>query len=76
MSWNKCRLCASHDQNFLVKYGVRHYAHLQCALAKWGVSFFDRLTPWQISRLPWWPLKQAGLLEEARRRMPQERADD
>lgn len=46
--WPQCRVCKINSpSNKLVKYGVRHYAHPDCALKKWGASFFDRLTPWQ-----------------------------
>lgn len=52
---NTCRCCkesAEHGpRGPLVKYGVRHYAHAQCAMEKWGASFFDRLTPWQAGHV-------------------------
>lgn len=70
-----CRLCgeSAPDRERLVKYGVRHYAHPQCAFKAWGAAFLDRLTPFQIGRLPYGPLKRAGLLEEAERRVKAQR---
>ena len=45
-----CRLCKDFYREVpLIKYSVRHYAHADCALKKWGAAFFDRLTPWQCA---------------------------
>lgn len=53
---NSCRLCKKADYETplenLIKYSVRHYVHLSCALAKWGNSFLDRLHDHQIEQLP------------------------
>lgn len=63
-----CRLCDVYTGQ-LIKYGVRHYAHPECGLKKWGAAFFDRLTPWQLSRFPVIPAKEAGLYDELARRV-------
>jgi hypothetical protein len=55
-----CRVCGDHDGH-LIKYSVRHYAHPQCAMNKWGAAFFERLTPWQCARqFPYLAAKRAG----------------
>jgi hypothetical protein len=63
-----CRLCkkASFDAHKypMIKYGVRHSAHADCALGKWGVEFFDRLTPWQLTQFPALAAYDAGLLDK------------
>lgn len=67
-----CRLCKLSNyesKESLVKYGVRHNAHLSCALTKFGGAFLDRLHSHQIAQLPFMILKEHGLLEEARRRV-------
>jgi hypothetical protein len=46
----------------LIKYGVRHYAHADCALTRWGASFFDRLPDWPLKRFPVLSAERAGLL--------------
>jgi hypothetical protein len=58
---NTCRFCKNHDQDQLVKYGVRHYAHAKCGLKAMGAAFFDRLTPWQATQFPYFAAKDAGL---------------
>lgn len=59
-----CRCCGERtDADALVKYSTRHYAHARCALKKWDVSFFDRLTPWQASQFPAMIAAEFGLLD-------------
>lgn len=48
---NTCRLCRDWHGT-LVKYGVRHYAHPECALTRWGAAFFEKLSPWQLRQFP------------------------
>lgn len=67
---NTCRLCrkASYEDHRypMVKYGVRHNAHADCALRKWGAAFFGRLTPWQLTQFPVLAASETGLLEALR----------
>ncbi len=61
-----CRICGeSHDTRFgaPIKYSVRHYAHVECGLKRWGEGFFDRLHGWQLEQLPVFAVKEAGLFE-------------
>jgi hypothetical protein len=66
-----CRLCKKAEfeshQFPMIKYGVRHSAHADCALAKWGMKFFDRLTPWQLTQFPVLAAVEAGLMGELRK---------
>ena len=60
-----CRFCKSwKDEDQMVKYGVRHYAHFACYLDA-GKSLAD-LHDWQVSTFPYKLLKERGLLEQAR----------
>ena len=56
---NICRFCKEYGDD-LVKYGVRHYAHADCAMKEVGAAFFDRLTPWQATKFPYFAAKRAG----------------
>ena len=69
-----CRVCNSYTPSQMVHYSVRHYAHLECALRKWGAEFFTRLGTWQLSRLAYKPIKDAGLLDAYEREL-KERPD-
>ena len=60
-----CRFCHGW-QGDMVKYGVRHYAHLGCALDKLGSDFLDRLTTWQLGQLSFMDLSKRGLLGHVR----------
>jgi hypothetical protein len=42
MNWNHCRFCGDW-RGELVKYGVRHEAHLKCALGKQGMPWLHKL---------------------------------
>lgn len=66
-----CRVCKNEEASRgpLIKYSVRHYAHADCALAKWGAGFFDRLTSFQLSQFPFHSAQRAGLLGELERRL-------
>ena len=58
---NTCRLCKKDRNRSLVKYGPRHYAHADCALDKWGASFFDRLALCPLENLPYMLIHERGL---------------
>lgn len=68
-SYNTCRVCKEFTSDSLIKYGVRHYAHAECGLKKWGASFFDRLHHWQLQNFPAIPAIRAGLEDELVRRI-------
>ncbi len=71
MSMNTCRVCkvaVYGPEPKLIKYSVRHYAHPECALNRWGAAFFDRLTDWQLTRFPAMAAAEAGLFDELVRR--------
>ena len=68
-TWRTCRFCrVSTNEDGLIKYGVRHYAHPKCGLQREGGKFFDRLTLWQLTRFPALVAADFGLLDELRRR--------
>jgi hypothetical protein len=51
MSTNTCRFCHGWEGE-MVRYGVRHCAHLECALAKQGMNFIRAFRPehrWKIA---------------------------
>lgn len=59
-----CKFClAITDDDYLVKYGQRHYAHFACFLNS-GHTLAE-LHPWQIELFPAKVLKDRGLLHEA-----------
>ena len=54
-----CRFCKSwKNEDQMVKYGVRHYAHFECYLDV-GKSLED-LNDWQILKFPWRLLNERG----------------
>ena len=62
-----CRICkkdsgAYHDDQRMLKYGVRHYAHYHCWLDKKGINSFDGLSRWKLRQFPFFSVKEAGLL--------------
>ena len=60
-----CRFCKSwKNEDRMVKYGVRHYAHFACYLDA-GKPLSD-LHDWQVSQFPYVLLKKHGLLEQAK----------
>jgi hypothetical protein len=68
-----CRLCDDWRTNAttgpLVKYSVRHYAHADCALTRWGAGFFDRLALWPLMNFPAHAAARHGLLGELEARI-------
>jgi hypothetical protein len=76
-SYNTCRLCKKstyESPENLVKYAVRHHAHLSCALTKWGEAFFDRLHPHQLGQPSFMTLMEHNLLETVKLRLEQRTA--
>lgn len=73
-----CRLCgkSEYDKDAspygLIHYAVRHYAHADCALEKWGAAFFERLTDWQVEHFPYLAAAKVGLAAELERRIKQQ----
>lgn len=61
-TWNRCRFCKQGAYS-LLKYGTRHYAHPRCYLDA-GKSL-SNLPAWRVVELPYFLLKEKGLLEQA-----------
>lgn len=60
-----CRFCKSwKDEDRMVKYGVRHYAHFDCYLEA-GKPLSD-LHGWQLGQFPRSLLKEHGKLDETK----------
>jgi hypothetical protein len=59
---SKCRFCGKTGED-LVKYGVRHYAHAKCGLAREGVKFLDRLPLAELESFPALATSEFGLFE-------------
>ena len=57
----------------MFKYSTRHYAHGRCGIEKFGVEFMDMIPAHMIKQLPYFALKDAGLLKEAERRIAAEK---
>lgn len=64
----QCRFCredAREGKSTLLKYGVRHYAHVECGLKAKGAAFFDHFTNWQLSHaFPYLAVVKFGLEKE------------
>jgi hypothetical protein len=72
-----CRLCGDwheHERGPMVRYAVRHWAHADCALKKWGAKFFDRLHLWQLENFPALIANRHGLYEELGKRIKDRRS--
>lgn len=63
-----CRFCKEQDEN-LIKYNTRHYAHAACGLKVQGAAFLDNLSDWQCTRFPYFPAKAAGVLTVLEKRI-------
>jgi hypothetical protein len=66
-----CRFCGKDDREDehglkLIKYGVRHYAHPDCALKAKGAGFWTLLHDWQLESFPALAAARAGLFESLR----------
>jgi len=74
MMMSTCRLCGDWTEqsgNPLVKYGIRHYCHIECGLKKWGSEFFDKLSYWQCMNLPYLTISKMGFRKELAERTQQ-----
>lgn len=61
--WATCRFCGkTAHHGYMVKYGVRHYAHFGCYLDH---KPLHELHPWQVRQFPWKELRDRGLMDEA-----------
>jgi hypothetical protein len=68
---NTCRLCGKWGDrdSQMLKYGVRHYAHLACLHAKGRAEGVILALPrWRLDQLRYFELKSLGLLEFVIRR--------
>jgi hypothetical protein len=68
---NICRVCKGWDrQESMVKYATRHTAHGDCLIRRWGWEILDKLTPYQLMKLPFVELqKHDGLLDAVKQRV-------
>lgn len=54
--FNTCRICklAGYEHSeALMKYSVRHYAHMSCGLNRFGIKFLTMIPAHEISSMPW-----------------------
>jgi len=63
MTTNTCRFCKRWEDQNMVQYGVRHYAHFKCYLDA-GKKLSD-LHAWQVGEFPYRLLIDRGLMAEA-----------
>jgi len=61
-----CRICKGHDGT-MFKYSTRHYAHGKCGIQRFGKEFLTMIPAHMVKALPYFALKDAGLLPEAER---------
>ena len=60
-----CRFCGeSVFDGSLIHYGRRHNAHGRCLIEAKGEEVFNILKPAQLKKLPYFALRDAGLLEK------------
>lgn len=64
-----CRFCKT-DEEPLFKYAVRHYVCVACGMKQWGADFFDKIPQHELGQMPYFVVKEAGLLPELERRLP------
>lgn len=71
--WNTCRFChlssvePGGSKSAVVRYGIRHYAHLACLQAKGKLDEALRgMTTWALGQLPAFELKDLGKMEFVR----------
>lgn len=60
-----CRLCSGFHAP-LLRYGIRHYAHPECGIRKWGAKFFEKLTTHSLTEFPPVIARKYGLEVERR----------
>lgn len=62
---NICRFCHrwETERSSIIKYGVRHSAHLHCLIERNRLDVLSKLSSWQLERLPFFQLKDLGLLD-------------
>lgn len=54
MTYHTCRLCDDNDPHRpLFRFGIRHYAHAECGLEKWGSEFVRMIPRYEIGALPY-----------------------
>ncbi len=59
-----CRICKELvDPKHEVKYSVRHYAHPECFIRKFGAEIVTMLPMWKLELLPYKPLQDAGIMQ-------------
>jgi len=70
MKMSTCRICKKQDEMFapMFKYAARHYAHGRCGIERFGAEFLEMIPAHMVKQLPYFALKDAGLLKEAGKR--------
>lgn len=79
MQFNTCRLCNGRPEwrhgfeSTIVKYGVRHWAHLQCLKDRLRLQRWLEQTPtWILNHLPYFELEHLGILGYVQDRVKRE----
>jgi len=52
----------------MFKYAARHYAHGRCGIERFGAEFLEMIPAHMVKQLPYFALKDSGLLKEAGKR--------
>ena len=68
-----CRVCKGYNGP-MFKYSTRHYAHGKCGIEKFGADFLTMIPLHMVKALPYFTLKEHGLLKKAGRMIEGEKA--
>ena len=79
MQWNTCRFCGTQREwrhgleSKLVKYGVRHWAHLSCLKDRGRLqAWIDQTPAWMLNQLPYFEMQDLGILDCVKDRVAKE----
>jgi hypothetical protein len=76
MDLHTCRLCGEWETDLqtgpMVKYSIRHYAHLRCGIERWGREWLDSQPAWVLKTFPFFLCRDLGILDYLRARVAQE----
>jgi len=54
MRFTACRLCKDTDiHRPMFRFGIRHYCHAECGLARWGSEFVRMIPEHEIGQIPY-----------------------
>jgi hypothetical protein len=68
--WHRCRRCGETSfcpEEDMIRYGTRHWMHKRCYIV--AGKPLDALSDRQLAELPYFALKDAGLLDYVRQRL-------